>query len=74
MANRYCCLCPLSVSLLQKEISTTFQKLHSQLKSEACALMACDSPIIIWPNRGFLATPGEITPNMLCDDIHQWIL
>lgn len=69
-----CLLDSKDVSLLQKEISTTFQKLHSQLKSEACALMVCDSPIIIWPNRGFHATPGEITPTMLCDDIHQWIL
>lgn len=59
---------------MQREITTTFQKLHSQLKSEALALMVYDSPIIIWPNRGFQTSPGEFTPNMLCDDIHQWIL
>lgn len=74
MENQYRCLSSLSASFIRKEISTTFQKLRSQLKSEACALMVCHSPIIIWPNKGFSTTPGEITPNMLCDDMHQWIV
>lgn len=74
IANQSCCVCPLSVSLMQKEISRTFQKLHSQLKSESCALMVCDSPVIVWPNRDFHATPAEIMPNTLCEDVHQWIM
>lgn len=69
-----CQLDSKDVSLMQKEISRTFQKLHSQLKSESCALMVCDSPVIIWPNRDFHATPGEITPNTRCEDVHQWIM
>uniref|UniRef100_A0A8D0D7J2 Ufm1-specific protease 2 n=1 Tax=Sander lucioperca TaxID=283035 RepID=A0A8D0D7J2_SANLU len=59
--------------LIRKCISTTFETLHSQVKSESCVLTICDSPVIIWPNRGVYATPEEISPNTLCEDIHQWI-
>ncbi|XP_029291641.1 ufm1-specific protease 2 [Cottoperca gobio] len=59
--------------LMHKVISRTFATLHSQVKSESCVLTVCDSPVIIWPNRGVYVTPEDITPNTLCDDIHQWI-
>ena len=58
---------------MHKVISRTFGTLHSQVKSEACVLAVCDSPVIIWPNRGVHATPDEITPNTLCEDLQQWI-
>lgn len=63
----------LSALLMQKEISRTFEQLKSQVESESCVLMVCDSPVFIWPNRGCYATPEEITPETLCKDIHQWI-
>ncbi|KAF3852352.1 hypothetical protein F7725_005707 [Dissostichus mawsoni] len=59
--------------LMQKVISRTFATLHSQVKSESCVLTVCDSSLIIWPNKGVYVTPEEITPNTLCEDIHQWI-
>ncbi|XP_056227867.1 ufm1-specific protease 2 [Seriola aureovittata] len=61
------------VSLMHKAISGTFATLRSQVKSESCVLTVCDSPVIIWPNKGVNATPEEITPNALCEDIHLWI-
>uniref|UniRef100_A0A3Q4AVQ7 Ufm1-specific protease 2 n=1 Tax=Mola mola TaxID=94237 RepID=A0A3Q4AVQ7_MOLML len=66
-------VCLLSALLMQKEISITFERLKSQVESESCVLMVCDSPVFIWPNRGCYATPEEITPETLCKDIHQWI-
>ncbi|KAK5865843.1 hypothetical protein PBY51_020082 [Eleginops maclovinus] len=59
--------------LMHKVISRTFATLHSQVKSESCVLTVCESPVIIWPNKGVYVTPEEITPNTLCEDIHQWI-
>ncbi|KAM7394322.1 hypothetical protein PAMP_021135 [Pampus punctatissimus] len=59
--------------LMQKVISRTFETLRSKVKSESCVLSVCDSPVIIWPNRSVYATPEDITPNTLCEDIHQWI-
>lgn len=67
-------LCLLSAILMHKEISRTFEMLRSQVKSESCVLALCDSPVTIWPNRGFCVTPDEITPNTLCEDLHKWIL
>ncbi|KAM3623345.1 uncharacterized protein V6R79_009987 [Siganus canaliculatus] len=58
---------------MHKAISRTFEILRSQLKSESCVLTVCDSPVFIWPNRGVSATPEEITPTTLCDDLYQWI-
>ncbi|XP_069023392.1 ufm1-specific protease 2 [Embiotoca jacksoni] len=59
--------------LMRKVISRTFETLRSQVKSESCVLAVCDSPVIIWPNKGVYATPEEITPTTLCEDVHQWI-
>lgn len=67
-------LCLLSAALMHKEISKTFEMLHSQVKSESCVLTLCDSPVTIWPNGGFCVTPDGITPNTLCEDLHKWIL
>ncbi|XP_068178240.1 ufm1-specific protease 2 [Antennarius striatus] len=58
---------------MQKEISRTFEKLHSQVKSESCIFTVCNSPVIIWPNRDVCATPEEITPNTSCEELQQWI-
>uniref|UniRef100_A0A4W6BW56 Ufm1-specific protease 2 n=1 Tax=Lates calcarifer TaxID=8187 RepID=A0A4W6BW56_LATCA len=52
-------------------ISGTFETLRSQVKSESCVLTVCDSPVVIWPNKGVKATPDEITPDTLCEEIHQ---
>lgn len=68
-----CQLDSTDAPLMHKVISRTFETLHSQVKSESCVLMVCDSPVIIWLNRGFNATPEEITPNTPCEDIQQWI-
>ncbi|XP_022064188.2 ufm1-specific protease 2 [Acanthochromis polyacanthus] len=68
--------CQLDTSdaqLMQKVISRTFESLRSQVKSESCVLAVCDSPVFIWPNRGALATPEEITPNAPYEDLQQWI-
>ncbi|XP_049427150.1 ufm1-specific protease 2 [Epinephelus fuscoguttatus] len=59
--------------LMHKVISKTFEALHSQVKSECCVVTVCDSPVFIWPNRGVYATPEEITPDTLCEDLQQWI-
>uniref|UniRef100_UPI0037E86DCC ufm1-specific protease 2 isoform X1 n=1 Tax=Semicossyphus pulcher TaxID=241346 RepID=UPI0037E86DCC len=59
--------------LMQKVISGTFETLRAQVKSESLVLTVCDSPVFIWPNRGFHATPVEITPNTPCEDLQQWI-
>lgn len=56
-----------------KLISRTFETLRSQVKSDSCVLTLCDSPVIIWPNKKFHATPEEVTPNTLCEDLQQWI-
>uniref|UniRef100_A0A665TA18 Ufm1-specific protease 2 n=1 Tax=Echeneis naucrates TaxID=173247 RepID=A0A665TA18_ECHNA len=40
---------------------------------ESCVLTVCDSPVIIWPNKSVKATPEEITPDTLCEDLHPWI-
>lgn len=68
-----CQLDSTDVPLMHKVISRTFGTLQSLVKSEACVLTVCDSPVIIWPNRGVHATPDEITPNTLCEDLQQWI-
>uniref|UniRef100_A0A8D3A673 Ufm1-specific protease 2 n=1 Tax=Scophthalmus maximus TaxID=52904 RepID=A0A8D3A673_SCOMX len=68
--------CPLhstDVLPMHKAISETFEILRTQVKSESCVLAVCDSPVVIWPNKGANATPQEITPDTLCEDIHQWI-
>ncbi|KAI3353156.1 hypothetical protein L3Q82_019706, partial [Scortum barcoo] len=65
--------CQLDSTDAHKVISRTFEALYSQLKSESCVLTVCDSPVIIWPNKGVYASPEEITPNTLCEDLHQWI-
>lgn len=59
-------------ALIRKVISRTFESLRSQVKSESCVFTICDSPVFIWPNK-FHATPDEITPNTLCEDLYQWI-
>ncbi|XP_029018133.1 ufm1-specific protease 2 [Betta splendens] len=59
--------------LMQKVISRTFTSLRSKVKSESCVLTVCDSPVVIWPNKGVFVTPEEITPSALCEDIQQWI-
>ncbi|XP_072241138.1 ufm1-specific protease 2 [Leuresthes tenuis] len=56
--------------LMQKVISRTFETLRSEVKSESCVLVLCDSPVIIWPNKGVYE---EITPDTPCEDLHQWI-
>uniref|UniRef100_A0A3Q3GAK8 Ufm1-specific protease 2 n=1 Tax=Labrus bergylta TaxID=56723 RepID=A0A3Q3GAK8_9LABR len=58
---------------MHKVISRTFETLHSQVKSESCVLTVCDSPVFIWPNRSFHATPQDITPDTPCEDLQQWI-
>lgn len=58
---------------MHKEISRTFATLRSLVKSESCVLTVRDSPVIIWPNKGVYVTPKEITPDTLCEDLHQWI-
>ncbi|XP_040891207.1 ufm1-specific protease 2 [Toxotes jaculatrix] len=68
-----CQLDSTDVSLMHKVISGTFETLRSQVKSESCIFTVCDSPVIIWPNKGVSAIPGEITPNTLCEEIHQWV-
>ncbi|KAG7485398.1 hypothetical protein JOB18_009685 [Solea senegalensis] len=68
-----CQLGSTDVFQIQKVISGTFEALRSQVKSEACVLSVCDSPVIIWPNKGVRATPEEITPVNLCEDLNQWI-
>ncbi|XP_054460778.1 ufm1-specific protease 2 [Anoplopoma fimbria] len=68
-----CQLDSTDARLMHKVISGTFERLQSQVKSESCVLTVCDSPVIIWPNRGVYATPEELTPNTLCEDLHQWI-
>lgn len=59
--------------LMHEVISRTFETLRSQVKSESCVLTICDSPVVIWPNKDVTITPEEITPNTLCEDVHQWI-
>lgn len=59
--------------LVHKEISATFERLHSQVKSESCVFTVTGSPIIIWPNKDFHTIPEQITAQTLCKDIHQWI-
>ncbi|CAJ1052337.1 Ufm1-specific protease 2 [Xyrichtys novacula] len=54
-------------------ISNTFETLQAQVKSESCVLRVCDSPVFIWPNQNFHATPREITPETQCEDLQQWI-
>ncbi|MEQ2193516.1 hypothetical protein XENOCAPTIV_001086 [Xenoophorus captivus] len=56
--------------LMQKAISRTFEALRSQVKSEACVLAVCDSPVLLWPNKWVFE---EITPDTPCEDIFQWI-
>ncbi|XP_041789637.1 ufm1-specific protease 2 [Chelmon rostratus] len=68
-----CRLDSTDARLVHKEISSTFETLRSQVRSESCVLTVCDSPVIIWPNRGVHATPEEMTPNTPCEDVHQWI-
>ncbi|XP_047431072.1 ufm1-specific protease 2 [Mugil cephalus] len=68
------CQLDLTDALLrQKVISATFEALRSQVKSDSCVLAVCNSPVIIWPNKRIFATPQEITPDTLCEDVHQWI-
>ncbi|XP_059205896.1 ufm1-specific protease 2 isoform X1 [Centropristis striata] len=68
-----CQLDSTDVRLMQRAISRTFEMLLSQVKSESCVLAVCDSPVIIWPKKSVYATPEEITPSTLCEDLHQWI-
>ncbi|XP_071382390.1 ufm1-specific protease 2 [Centroberyx affinis] len=68
-----CQLDSTDASLMHKVISRTFETLRSQVKSDSFVLTVCESPVIIWPNRGAYATPEEITPDTLCEDIQQWI-
>lgn len=60
-------------ALMRKVISRTFESLRSQVKSESCVFAVCDSPVFIWPNKCVHATPDEITPDTLCEDLYQWI-
>ncbi|XP_029910765.1 ufm1-specific protease 2 isoform X1 [Myripristis murdjan] len=64
-------------SHIQKVISRTFETLRSRVKSESLVFTVCDSPVVVWPNRGkqetLYASPEEITPNTLCKDLQQWI-
>ncbi|XP_037328916.2 ufm1-specific protease 2 [Pungitius pungitius] len=68
-----CHLASTDARLMLKVISRTFETLQSQVKSESCVLTVCDSPVIIWPNKGVFITPEEITPNAPCEDILKWI-
>ncbi|XP_070837166.1 ufm1-specific protease 2 [Chaetodon trifascialis] len=68
-----CLLDSTDALLVHRLISSTFETLRSQVKSESCVLMVCDSPVIIWPNGGVHVTPEEISPDTKCEDIHQWI-
>ncbi|XP_028263699.1 ufm1-specific protease 2 [Parambassis ranga] len=58
--------------LMQKVISRQFETLRSQVKSESCVLALCDGPVFIWPNKSVHASPEEISPNTLCEDLQQW--
>ncbi|XP_056136802.1 ufm1-specific protease 2 [Lampris incognitus] len=68
-----CKLDSTDVSLMHRVISRTFENLHSNVKSESLVFTVRESPVIIWPNKGFNVTPEEITPNTLCEDIFQWV-
>ncbi|XP_053274313.1 ufm1-specific protease 2 [Pleuronectes platessa] len=68
-----CHLDTTDVSRMHKAISETFETLRSQVQSESCALAVCDSPVVIWPNKDIHVTPEDITPDMLFEDVHQWI-
>ncbi|XP_068616188.1 ufm1-specific protease 2-like, partial [Brachionichthys hirsutus] len=68
-----CLLDRTDALLMRKEISRTFETLHSQVKSESCVLAVCNSPVVIWPNRGVCATPEEITPDTSCEELKQWM-
>ncbi|XP_028307572.1 ufm1-specific protease 2 [Gouania willdenowi] len=63
-----------STNVLQNVISSTFDDLRSQVKSENCVFAVSESPVFIWPNKGVQATPEDVTPTTPCEDLHQWIL
>ncbi|XP_041641436.1 ufm1-specific protease 2 [Cheilinus undulatus] len=68
-----CLLENTDASLMHKVISRTFETLNSQVKSESLVLTVCNSPVYIWPNQEFRATPKDVTPDTPCEDLHQWI-
>ncbi|KAL1023468.1 hypothetical protein UPYG_G00041200 [Umbra pygmaea] len=57
----------------QKVISSTFDGLCSQVKSESLVFRVCKSPVFIWPNKGGHATPADLTPQSTCKDLQQLI-
>ncbi|XP_017275604.1 ufm1-specific protease 2 [Kryptolebias marmoratus] len=63
-----CVLDSTDAAHMQKIISRTFESLRSQVKSDSCVLAACDSPVIIWPNKDVYE---EMTPDASCEDVFQ---
>ncbi|XP_061839970.1 ufm1-specific protease 2 [Nerophis lumbriciformis] len=68
-----CLLDSTDVVLIQKNISRTFENLRSNVNSESCVLRVRDSPVIIWPYKSVHVTPKDISPDTLCEELHQWI-
>lgn len=68
-----CLLETTDASHVHKAIRRTFKSLHTQVKSESCVLTVCNSPVFIWPNQSFNATPKEITAETLCEDLLLWV-
>ncbi|XP_037530823.1 ufm1-specific protease 2 [Nematolebias whitei] len=64
-----CLLDSTDVERAHKIISTTFQNLRSQVKSDFVVLAVPDSPVFIWPNKDVYV---ETSPDTPCEDVLQW--
>uniref|UniRef100_A0A8C7YH98 Ufm1-specific protease 2 n=1 Tax=Oryzias sinensis TaxID=183150 RepID=A0A8C7YH98_9TELE len=65
-----CQLDSTEASHIQKVLSRAFESLRTQMKSESCVFTVCDTPVIIWPNKGVFE---DISPDSKCDDVLQRI-
>ncbi|XP_078801001.1 ufm1-specific protease 2-like isoform X1 [Oryzias latipes] len=65
-----CHLDSTEASHIQKVLSRAFESLRTQMKSESCVFTVCDTPVIIWPNKGVFE---DISPDSPCGDVLQRI-
>ncbi|XP_072526084.1 ufm1-specific protease 2 [Salminus brasiliensis] len=57
----------------QAAISRSFQTLRSRVSSESLAFSLCNSPVLLWPNKGFRSTAENLAEGAPCRDLHQYI-
>ncbi|KAK1792519.1 hypothetical protein P4O66_012454, partial [Electrophorus voltai] len=57
----------------QSAITRCFEGLRSKISSESLVFLVCNSPVLLWPNKGLQSTVEHLTEETPCRDIHQYI-